>query len=602
MDAVHAHFRNLEGVQQRVAQEERFKLYVNRLETEVTKQVTRLQEEQRQLKEQCRLLVQLNFNPDVKLRSRDGVEVAAVKQVLIDASSVLKRMFAAEHTAEAQSGAVETNERAAVLTHVVKTLHCPDFVDKEAVEVLLGACELASRWELDSVLRSTASALGCNLDAGSAAKVLAAADKHVEADPNSAAWQKLLNEAAAVFARTPAVFGPKLEMLSLNAILEVVNHVKGAKFTVPALTIDFASLAVGELSTSSKKVRVWRPRNNVRFDEYQLKGQTIQDGTRLGLSIVRTGPEECQPQVELAIQVNDAVTKWDRANLKTAWPAEGCQDWLKVISVATGGKITVQGSVTITGRQRQADVLNMWLLATKSIREPLGPAGLLLCLRAHACARASGIDIDKADPDVLKKKLSERSLETSGSIGALRTRLRDVLHAALPTTGHLASISRAFAELTAAFYGKCVANGSLFDLDAASFSMVLAQDIEVESESAVLEHAVCWASREGRTEEMVSRVMPLVRFPLVSHQSPSDALRRLQQGNAVVSQLIKEAISLQVKSVSAVASFVPTKHRLIEGVLPDHTDYVPRAKRRKYCKDDKVESVDPAEAIFASKF
>ena len=96
--------------------------------------------------------------------------------------------------------------------------------------------------------------------------------------------------------------------------------------------------------------------------------------------------------------------------------------------------------------------------------------------------------------------------------------------------------------------------------------------------------------------------MPLVRFPLVSLLRPSAALKRLQQGNAVVAQLIKEALALQVKPASAVATFVPTRHRLIEGVLPDDTDDVPRAKRRKYCKDDEVAAVDPAEAIFATAF
>ena len=152
------------------------------------------------------------------------------------------------------------------------------------------------------------------------------------------------------------------------------------------------------------------------------------------------------------------------------------------------------------------------------------------------------------------------------------------------------------------FLPKAVADGSLFELDAASFSMVLAQDkLVVASESAVLEHALRWASRAGRTDEVVSRVMPLVRFPLVSLLRPSAALKRLQQGNAVA-QLIKEALALQVKPASAVATFVPTRHRLVEGVLPDDTDDVPRAKRRKYCKDDKVAAVDPAEAIFATAF
>ena len=78
------------------------------------------------------------------------------------------------------------------------------------------------------------------------------------------------------------------------------------------------------------------------------------------------------------------------------------------------------------------------------------------------------------------------------------------------------------------FLPKAVADGSLFELDAASFSMVLAQDkLVVASESAVLEHALRWASRAGRTEEGVRRVMPLVRFPLVSLLRLSAALKRL---------------------------------------------------------------------------
>ena len=145
------------------------------------------------------------------------------------------------------------------------------------------------------------------------------------------------------------------------------------------------------------------------------------------------------------------------------------------------------------------------------------------------------------------------------------------MHAALPVASppsrlrHLGSACHALAELTAVFLPKAVADGSLFELDAASFSMVLAQDkLVVASESAVLEHALRWASRAGRTEEVVSRVMPLVRFPLVSLLRPSAALKRLQQGNAVVAQLIKEALALQVKPASAVATFVPTRHRLID--------------------------------------
>ena len=79
---------------------------------------------------------------------------------------------------------------------------------------------------------------------------------------------------------------------------------------------------------------------------------------------------------------------------------------------------------------------------------------------------------------------------------------------------------RALAELTASWYRRCVDDGSLFELDATAFSMVLAQDaIAVESESTLLEHAVRWASRVGRTAEMVSRVLPRPGPMMGTHRS-----------------------------------------------------------------------------------
>jgi len=240
------------------------------------------------------------------------------------------------------------------------------------------------------------------------------------------------------------------------------------------------------------------------------------------------------------------------------------------------------------------------------VQAPLEPAELLLCLRACQC----GFDPAAADEETLKARLAERQLDATGTKDALQTRLRDALHAELPIASGgdgpdlFGAACRSLAELTASWYARCVEDGSLFELDAAAYSMVLAQEtIFVESESALLEHAVRWASHAGRTEAMVSRVMPLVRFPLVPLLPPSAALKALQQRNSVVAELIKEALTLQVKpSVPNIACFTPAKHRLFEGVLPGNTEHVPRAKRRKLCKDDKVVAVDPAAALVAAAF
>lgn len=48
-----------------------------------------------------------------------------------------------------------------------------------------------------------------------------------------------------------------------------------------------------------------------------------------------------------------------------------------------------------------------------------------------------------------------------------------------------------------------------------------ASNLVVENETAVLEHAVGYLSLPGHTDETASRVMPLVRFPLVSLLPPS---------------------------------------------------------------------------------
>ncbi len=130
----------------------------------------------------------------------------------------------------------------------------------------------------------------------------------------------------------------------------------------------------------------------------------------------------------------------------------------------------------------------MCLLVTERVTAPLAPAQLLLCLRA--CA--SGFNPADADVDTLAPRLAERGLPaTGGSKEELQTRLQDALFAELPMErgSALGKVCRALAGLIARRCAACAKDGSLFELDAASFSMVLAHDdLAVQSESVVLEH------------------------------------------------------------------------------------------------------------------
>ena len=367
-------------------------------------EVTRLQDELRRQQEQGRTLAQLSFRPDVKLLSLDGnTAVPALRHVLTSNSRVLECMFAA-HTAEAQSGTIKTEATLSVLEHVMKSLHCAACADDEAdAVVLLGACELAARWELGAVFRSTASALRNKLDARSAALVLAAADKHVEADAVSAGWQKLREDAAAALARLVPMgaLQPAFKTLGLSSILEVVSHVKEDTVTVPDLDIDITSPGYTGSQTCFdgplSKDLVWRPRDRdgVKFDEHWLwasigSGRGAIDDGSLGLYMKNVG-HVAGKQVEFAIKANNKEWRGDNDAGMSTLPAGqgfGWHDFLspqEIPTAAVEGKITVRGTVTVPARQRKADVLNMWLLATESVNEPLSPAELLLCLRAHAC-------------------------------------------------------------------------------------------------------------------------------------------------------------------------------------------------------------------------
>ena len=325
----------LRAVRQRSAEVNNFNSRVDAVESEVMQEVTRLQDELRRQQEQGRTLAQLSFRPDVKLLSLDGnTAVPALRHVLTSNSRVLERMFAA-HTAEAQSGTIKTEATLSVLEHVMKSLHCAACADDEAdAVVLLGACELAARWELGAVFRSTASALRNKLDARSAALVLAAADKHVEADAASAGWQKLREDAAAALARLVPMgaLQPAFKTLGLSSILEVVSHVKEDTVTVPDLDIDITSPGYTGSQTCFdgplSKDLVWRPRDRdgVKFDEHGLLAQK-RDGGSLGLYMRNVAHAATGKQVEFAIKANNKEWRTDDDAAMSTSPAGHGLGW-----------------------------------------------------------------------------------------------------------------------------------------------------------------------------------------------------------------------------------------------------------------------------------
>ena len=352
-------------------------------------EVTHLQDELRRQQEQGRTLAQLSFRSDVKLLSLDEQAVPALRHVLTSNSRVLERMFAA-HTAEAQSGTIKTEATLSVLEHVMKSLHC--------TRQMRSSCSApaSSRLGGSSAQCFAPQRLPCETS-WTAALVLAAADKHVEADAVSAGWQKLREDAAAALARLVPMgaLQPAFKTLGLSSILEVVSHVKEDTVTVPDLNMFTLHGYTGSQTHfygPLSKDLVWRPRDRdgVKFDEHRLLAQKHDSGS-LGFYMMNVAHAATGKQVEFTIKANNKELRNDDDDAMSTMPAGLGRGWptflspQQILTAAVEGKITVRGTVTVPARQRKADVLNMWLLATESVNEPLGPAELLLCLRAHAC-------------------------------------------------------------------------------------------------------------------------------------------------------------------------------------------------------------------------
>jgi len=298
--------------------------------------------------------------------------------------------------------------------------------------------------------------------------------------------------------------------------------------------------------------------------------------------------------------------------------------------VLSDGKFLCGGDLEVSKYQRQYELFNLWLLASKRVASPLSPVDSLLCLRG--CA--TGCDVDGASVAELQAMLEQRGLSTSGAKTSLQLRLRDAAYAEVPEGSAAAKATKAFAKLVARHYkGSAV---KVKDLDAASVShshacilhplppracklhplacarcAALMLRLRARSsrkcstatsftpsslnEKTILDNTISWAQLAGRTDEIIAKVMPLVRWPLVPLVQLKPPLKALMKRCPVVKELVEEAIGLQMKPGSEF-SFTPKRHRLMDG---SEDTVVPRHKKRKHCHGDKVQLLDASALVAA---
>ena len=464
--------------------------------------------ELKQVKEQARALASLAFASDVKLVSSDGVVIPACKATLVANSPVFKEMFA-EHNAELahqQSGELKFDVSAAVLQYVVGSMYSPSFASAPSTGVRLDACELATSWELVEVFKSCVSALSGE-SGGEAAAVLAVADRHLGAEdpksPFTSGWRELRDDAARALAHSMphGAAHPAFKTLSLAAILETACHVKGGEFVeclAPALPLD-GEPVFGPFT----KPMTWLAPPFIDaalgFSQFRIRLQRNDDQSSLFVFTNRTADKQADvPESSRTFEAHCRLSRGEDTThrfVSTTFgpacggptPLNGVRNFLPAHQLPDQVPTFFGARVATSHQQRKVELLNLWLLATERVTAPLAPAQLLLCLRACAC----GFNPADADVDTLLPQLGKRGLlGTGGSKEELQTRLQDALFAELPMKrgSALGKVCRALAGLIARRCAACAKDGSLFELDAASFSMVLAHDdLAVQSESIVLE-------------------------------------------------------------------------------------------------------------------
>ena len=112
-----------------------------------------------------------------------------------------------------------------------------------------------------------------------------------------------------------------------------------------------------------------------------------------------------------------------------------------------------------------------------------------------------------------------------------------------------------------------------------------------------MDNTIAWAQLAGRTDDVIAKVMPLVRWPLVPllQRDAKAPLKALMKRCPVLKELVTEAIGLQMRP-GAADCFTPKRHRLMDG---SEDTVVPRHKKRKHCLHGRVEPLN-ASALMAA--
>ena len=445
------------------------------------------------LKEQASALAAVAFNADFALVANDGTRVPALKQVLCEKSRFFKRMMEHGESAEARAAEVvaKTGDgigaSTAALRHLMALLYGQQLQTSTKSAVLLEVCELATLWEIDSILESMSTVLvaSAKASAETACEMLVAARRHTEADSQSEVWKRLRKAAAQGVGEA----GRKLmevsafKDLDLPAICEAMTYVKTQTISLPSFEVD----------TSSED---WKAGRSIEGPPAQedLSWLLGAAGATLKACMPRSRHKACMPQSAqgtstsvndrlLLAAVNDGLAVVAKCSFWIRHPDH--QHILTTVSTAhrhvsvfglhsavaisptpylSDGKFVCGGHVEVPTSQRQFELFNLWLLASKRVASPLSPVDSLLCLRG--CA--TGCDVDGASVGELQAMLDQRGLSTSGAKGSLQLRLRDAVYAEVPKESAAAKATKVFAKMVARHYHRSA--GNLKDLDAASVS------------------------------------------------------------------------------------------------------------------------------------
>ena len=608
MAAAEATFRELRSIRQRVAEQVAFDSCVRQLEERFREQGSDYEKRIREKDAQLALLQGLMVSPDIVLRAGDGSVVYACKDLLVAASPVIERMLSSPLGTESATCDIQTNVPVAALRYCIMMIHLPKATLQAPISTLLHVLDLSAQWEMNCVLRSVTSAIGSFASSDTHVErasdwcaVMHAAKRHLDADvAQNTIWRELYEEAASALATTlksteaveALASSQTFKDLDVEAVCEVARRLPKEKVELPTFELDTQQpeFQAGKPITGAFTEQLsWLSEGDFRFRVRVAKNDE-------SLSIWSQGAGKETFVVEdnlltISHMDNVDVTKsrlgfWEQSVLVGPGKSVGFKKFANPdLYLRADGKCLIRGVITIAKRQRQYELLQRWLIASGCSKQPLSTVDTLLCLRGCAC----GFDVTTASADELQQKLSERQITASGSREEMETRALDELYI-LPIGSAVHLVAKSLAGMLALQYTAAVEDSSFFELDAASVSDVWSLDtLQVDSEATVMEHAVRWASRVGRTDEVISKVLPLIRFPLCSLMQPSKAFKALQRRSAVLTSLVQEAITLQMREGRP--SFTPAKHTLIAGVLAgDETP--PRNKRRKLCTGDKVLKLD----------